>query len=87
MTPQELLKILIQNMKNDQKNMAFLTNNVDKKIKKAMEDTSLRGKLDKKETIQALLEHEAYCDAKSNAFKEVQEWAEEALKSPELKEN
>lgn len=84
MTPQEILNILIQNMKYKQKNMAFLTNKVDKKINEAMNDTSPIGQLEKKEKIQSLLEHEAYCNARSNAFKEVQEWAEESLKSPEL---
>lgn len=75
----EILELLIKNMKTQQENMDWLVNNINNGITKALDDTSVRGRLDKRDNIQMLLNHEEYCNAKSNAYQEIQEWAEAML--------
>lgn len=79
MNAKELLEIHIKNMKTSQENMNFMINDVNERIIEAVNDTSMKGKLSKKDRIIQLLEHEHYCLAKKSAYDQMQTWAESRL--------
>lgn len=76
----ELLSLLISNMETQVENMNWLKKDVDKRIVLAVNNDSPVGKINKADTIIQLLEHERYVNNKITVYKEVKEWAEDALK-------
>ncbi|MDO7864850.1 hypothetical protein Q5427_11170 [Brochothrix thermosphacta] len=83
MTTEEVLNLLIRNMQTQQENMRWLTNNVNKKIVEATEDNTPIGKLNKKDIILRLLEHEDRTNSRKYVHSEVEEWAVNTLKAIE----
>lgn len=81
----ELLTFLISNMETQVENMNWLKENVDKRIIIAVNNDSPVGKLNKADIIIQLLEHERYVNNKITVYEEVKEWAEDALKSGNVK--
>lgn len=81
----ELLTFLISNMETQVENMNWLKENVDKRIIIAVNNDSPVGKLNKADTIIQLLEHERYVNNKITVYEEIKEWAEDALKSGNVK--
>lgn len=81
----ELLTLLINNMETQVENMNWLKKDVDKRIVLAVNNDSPVGKLNKADTIIQLLEHERYVNNKITVYEEVKEWAEDALKSGNVK--
>lgn len=63
--------------------MKWLTNNVNKKIVEATKDDTPIGKLNKKDIILRLLEHEDRTNSRKYVYSEVEEWAVNMLKKIE----
>lgn len=63
--------------------MKWLTNNVNKKIVEATKDDTPIGKLNKKDIISRLIEHEDHTSSRKCVYSEVEEWAVNTLKAIE----
>lgn len=86
MTKDEVLELLIKNMKTQQDNMDYLISGVNEKIVNTLNSTSPQVQFDKKDIIISILSSEEYLNAKLSTYKEVQEWAEAMLKAEEDKQ-